>query len=393
MKFTTITKWEFKSTFSSRKSVMIFILQLSVLLLMIVVFNSFVANMESEQGLSITPSLSGFASVDVQDSSGLFQKRINTQVLDVTSSNYNSSIKRMQQGQSTGFLQVPDDTVNDIRTMEPVNLVLYVDYTDPKRSLVEDEVNSTARTMQDAISESWVGSLNPQNSSEPQLSQKSTGDAMPAQVMDRVMLAILLFLPLFLFGNMLVDSIVGEKERKTGEILVAMPISQAQIVLGKGMAVVLTIAIQVALWILILLIAGFQIKNLFLVYALVVLTSLPVVGITSSVSAYAKNYKEAGIVLSFIYIGVVGFLIIPAVAYVARKSMAANISSMTLVMRLLSGEVVAPVDYLPAIFCIVTVTLLSYWIAVKLFQREDVRFGPRPGILRFFLDLITFKKV
>lgn len=59
---------------------------------------------------------------------------------------------------------------------------------------------------------------------------------------------------------MLVDSIVGEKERKTGEILVAMPISQAQIVLGKGMAVVLTIAIQVALWILILLIAGFQIK-------------------------------------------------------------------------------------------------------------------------------------
>jgi ABC-2 type transport system permease protein len=391
MKFTTITKWEFKDTLSSRKSVMIFILQLSILLLMIVVFNSFVANMESEQGLSIAPSLSGFASVNVQDSSGLFQKRINTQVLDVTSSNYNSSLKKMQQGQSTGFLQVPDDTVNDIRTMKPVNLVLYVDYTDPKRSLVENEVNSTAKTMQDAISASWVGSLNPQNDSEPEFSQKSAGGAMPAQVMDRVMLAILLFLPLFLFGNMLVDSIVGEKERKTGEILIAMPISQAQVVLGKGMAVVLTIAIQVALWILILLIAGFQIKNLFLVYALVVLTSLPVVGITSAVSAYAKNYKEAGIVLSFIYIGIVGFLIIPAVAYVARKSMAANISSMTLVMRLLSGEPVAPVDYLPAILCIVIVGLLSYWIAVKLFQREDVSFGPRPGILKLLKDLVSLK--
>ena len=53
---------------------------------------------------------------------------------------------------------------------------------------------------------------------------------------------------------MMIDSIVGEKERKTGEILVAMPMSHAQIIIGKSMAVALTISLQVAMWLIILLI-------------------------------------------------------------------------------------------------------------------------------------------
>ena len=55
---------------------MIFFLQLSVLFLMIIIFNSFVTNIESDKGISITPSLNGFASMDVQDQSGLISKYI-----------------------------------------------------------------------------------------------------------------------------------------------------------------------------------------------------------------------------------------------------------------------------------------------------------------------------
>ena len=80
MKFTTITKWEFKGTLKSKKFMMIFFLQLSVLLLMIVIFNSFVANIESDKGISITPSLSDFASMDVQDQSGLISKYVNPEI-------------------------------------------------------------------------------------------------------------------------------------------------------------------------------------------------------------------------------------------------------------------------------------------------------------------------
>ena len=159
-----------------------------------------------------------------------------------------------------------------------------------------------------------------------------------------MMIAVLLFLPLFLFGNMVVDSIVGEKERKTGEILVAMPISHADVIIGKNMAVVLMIALQVAIWIIILLLAGFEINNAILVYLVIVLTAIPIVGITSVVAAYSKNYKEAGIGLSFIYIAIVGFLIVPALAYISRQLPGSNISPMTLVMRLFSGESISTTE-------------------------------------------------
>jgi ABC-2 type transport system permease protein len=389
MKFLTITKWEFKGTISSKKFLMIFFLQLSVLFLMIIMFNFLVTNLESSNGLSITPSLTGFASLDVEDASGLFQKSINPEIIDLTSSNYSNAIKRINQGQTTGFLQLPADTDSRIGRMEPVNLKLYLDYSDPKHAVVRDEVSSTAKLVGDALTASWVGSLNPQNTSEPKFTQKSTGESLPMQIINKVMLAVLLFLPLFLFGNMIIDSVVGEKERKTGEILIATPLSQTQIIMGKSMAVVFTIALQVAMWIIILLIAGFQIKNPLLVYIFVVLTSIPIVGITTIVATYAKNFKEAGIALSFMYIGIVGFLVVPALAYISRKSAAANISPMTIVMRLFSGESIPPGDYLIAISGIVFLSTAFYWVAIKLFKRDDVVFGPRPGILRLLRDLVT----
>ena len=99
MKFTTITKWELKNTLKSRKFMMIFVLQLSVLLLMIIVFNSFVTNIESDKGISITPSLNGFATMDVQDQSGLISKYVNPEIISVNNvTTYNSSILRTKNG-------------------------------------------------------------------------------------------------------------------------------------------------------------------------------------------------------------------------------------------------------------------------------------------------------
>ena len=67
MKFLTLTKWEFKNTLSSRKFLLIFVLQLSVLILMMFFFNMFITNIESEEGIALSPSLTGFASIDISD--------------------------------------------------------------------------------------------------------------------------------------------------------------------------------------------------------------------------------------------------------------------------------------------------------------------------------------
>jgi len=53
MNFGVITRWELKNTLRSKKFILIFFMQLSVLAMLIFMFNSFAANIESEQGLSI----------------------------------------------------------------------------------------------------------------------------------------------------------------------------------------------------------------------------------------------------------------------------------------------------------------------------------------------------
>ena len=127
MKFTTITKWEFKNTLKSKKFMMIFFLQLSVLFLMIIIFNSFVTNIESDNGISITPSLNGFASMDVLDQSGLILKSINPAVINVVPLSYNSSLNNIAEGKTTGFLYVPGNADQKIRLGQTIDMTVFLD--------------------------------------------------------------------------------------------------------------------------------------------------------------------------------------------------------------------------------------------------------------------------
>jgi len=273
-----------------------------------------------------------------------------------------------------------------------VDTTLYLDYADPRRSVIKDEINTTTKSVATALTQSYLQSANPQNNTQPGLTEEKTGESLPMQIIRKVMLVVLLFLPLFLFGNIIIDSVVGEKERKTAEILVAMPIRPWEILLGKGLAVVVISALQVIMWMMVLIAAGFTIKNVILVYLLVVLTAVPIVGLTSIIAAYSKNYKEAGIGITFAYILVVGFLIVPALAYMSRKSYSANISPMTTAMRLFAGETITLPEIFISISAVIILSIIFFTVAAWLFGRDDVMFGPRPGPFKLTLQLLRIKK-
>lgn len=392
MKFTTITKWELRETLKSRKFLTIFFLQISVLFLMLFVFNAFITNIESQEGISITPSLSGFASLSVDDEGRLFSKYINTELITVTHASFDDSMKNLNSGKTMAVVLVPADSLDKIRNIDTIEVKLYLDQDDPKRSVVRDEVNNTAKILAITLSNSWIDSLTPQNSKPAVVTQENTGESLPMQIVTKAMLAILLFLPLFLFGNMIIDSVVGEKERKTGEILMAMPINSSDIIIGKSMAVVGVIALQVAIWMGILLITGFEISNPLLVYLLVIITAVPVIGVTVIIAAYSKNYKEAGIGLTFGYVAIVGILMIPPLIYITNKSLISNISPLTMVIRLFSGDVIPAWHFLIPLGFVIMVSAITYWISIKLFQRDDVVFGPRPGLIRLILEFGGLKR-
>jgi ABC-2 type transport system permease protein len=171
----------------------------------------------------------------------------------------------------------------------------------------------------------------------------------------------------------------------------AMPINPSDIILGKSMAVLGIIAIQIAIWMAILLITGFEISSPILVYLLVLITAVPVIGVTVIIAAYSKNYKEAGIGLTFGYILIVGFIMIPTLAYLSNKSLISNISPLTVVMRLFSGDIIHAYEFLIPIGFMVFLSAVTYGISIKLFQRDDVVFGPRPGLIRLILEFVGLK--
>ncbi|MGZ7049019.1 MAG: ABC transporter permease [Methanobacterium sp.] len=393
MRFFTIAKWEFKSSIKSRKFLTLLFMQISVLILMVVFFNFFTANIESENGIMISPSLAGFASLDISDESGIFSKEINKEVLNVNNQNYNEAINRLNQGKTTAILLVEENFTRNIDEFKTSNLNLFIDMEDPKQIVATEEINSTAKIIAASISNHWINSLTPQNNTaEVEVKEEKKGESLPLKLINKMIIVVMLFIPLFLFGNMVVDSIVGEKERKTGEILVAMPVSHADIIIGKNLAVILTIALMVAIWMMIIMIAGFNINNPLMVYLIIVLTAIPIVGITSVVAAFSKNYKEAGIGLSFIYIAIVGFLIVPALIYISTQSSGFNISPMTLVMRIFSGESISATEIMVPLVSIFLISVITFWLTIKLFKRDDIMFGPRPGLIKFIRSLVYLKR-
>jgi ABC-2 type transport system permease protein len=84
---------------------------------------------------------------------------------------------------------------------------------------------------------------------------------------------------------------------------------------------------------------------------------------------------------------------VPVLVYISRKTVIANISPMTIVMRLFSGESIPLGDYAICLSFMILVSLISYWVAIKLFERDDITFGPRPGILRLIFEVLTLKNV
>jgi ABC-2 type transport system permease protein len=186
--------------------------------------------------------------------------------------------------------------------------------------------------------------------------------------------------------------VVGEKERKTVEMLRALPLTSADIIIGKSLAVVMVMALQVAMWMIIILGAGFQLKNALMVYVIVFLTTIPLVGLTTIIATYSKNYKEAGIGLTFAYIFISGLLILPLLGYIINQSTLANLSPMTMVMRLSSGETIVMGEILLSLTFIVIISLISYGTSITLFQRDKVIFGPRRSIIRLTMELMGLNK-
>jgi len=332
------------------------------------IFNGVLQMMNTREEVTLLPSLGEFAPLDVNDPQGIIRNEINPEVVTVYITDDRSPMGR-------SLLLVEADGL-------PFNARLFLDHSTLMSNIIKDEVETAVDRSSQKITSQIIASMKRE---EANIREESVGESLPLKLVNKVMVAILLVLPLFLFGNLIIDSIVGEKERKTGESLIAMPISRSHIILGKSAAVILIMAIQLIIWMIIIMLSGFRIPNAPLIYLVLVLTAVPVVGLTSLVAVYSKNYKEAGIGITFAYIIVIGFLIVPALAYVSQERGA---GPLILIMELLGSENITISNIILTVSGLVVTSIIFYGLALWLFERDDIIFGPRPGVLKLLRDLL-----
>jgi len=276
--------------------------------------------------------------------------------------------------------------------------------------MYQDEINSesSAAKLQEFFRDFREGAIRqrladrhlPENLAEPLVVQES--NVAPPEKVSGVVLGGLVpyfVIILSLTGAMYpaMDLTVGEKERGTIETILCSPISRVSLVLGKFFLVLTaslaTTALAIASMGLTLAAAGkmvgglpqvsrtalqFQITPTAVIWVFVMIVPLAVLFSAAllAISLFAKSFKEAQSYLSPLTIVVIAPAIVsvlPGVELNARLSLVPILNT-----SLVSKEIVSGTyhwNYIALIFassCVYAAAAL--WLAVRLFQREDVLF-------------------
>jgi len=121
-----------------------------------------------------------------------------------------------------------------------------------------------------------------------------------------VLLPLLAFLPAFISGSVMADSLAEEAERGTLELLRVAPLSLRDVVDGKAVALVGLAPAQVALWLALLSYNGTAIANPLAVLALVTGVAAVLVAGGAALALRIGARREAQLLYSFVALGAFG---------------------------------------------------------------------------------------
>lgn len=189
-----------------------------------------------------------------------------------------------------------------------------------------------------------------------------------------VFLAFGLFFPLLSSSGILIESVTGEKERRTVEALLGSPTSHRDILLGKFSSAFLLSSLQVLA--LLLLLAGLiRVHNIPGVAGCILVISLAVLSAATLVSTVCMGSKEVNLAATILYVLIfvvfLGPLLLPGAM--------AWMSPFTPLVRLAAGGSVDWAVAAAPILASILFSVISMLVSLRLFVRDDFLFGPRPS--------------
>ncbi len=392
MKTKVIVKREILDIVSDKKYMMSLTLQFLLLLAIVPTFSSYLA----EEGFTLpAPTMKNFVPIGVMDQSGqseiLKRALLENERLEVYTYDY-FPFRELRKGSIVAAIQIPENYDED--SLEQLSIILVISSSNFKEQSAEDAIQQSLSEASAEISARRKSALGIETKDimmerrwlKPVVIERE-GSRYSSFFLG-YLIPLILFFPIFMSSSLIVDSVVGEKERKTIEMLLAAPIKRSRIILGKFTAIYGFITLQVLFWLLALRIEGIFIASPIKVFLLLAAINLGLTATAFLLATYSKTVKEANIAMMLLYVMVFVFLTTSLSLEFFNPKHFFELSPFNSLSRLAIGEAVGGFTYG---FLVLGLGAYSAVVAIatsRLMERDDVIFGPRPSLFTLLGDSV-----
>ncbi|MEA1994282.1 MAG: ABC transporter permease [Euryarchaeota archaeon] len=419
-----IIKWDIKRIFSSKKFTAAFILQFFMIVLIVPLFSIYLETLQSGKFFSTTPGMKEFIPIGMNRENELSKIIESYDQFELTILQAEGGMELLRKGVIAAYVFTESDFDEKRLKMESIKVQIY--YNDSDKSYV---AKSYLDSILDGFSDGLRGArvreyglksipiekkersefsqetktpenkeeipkettapentAGPRETSPPEKEEMINIKKLKFSLNREYIVLLIMLLPLFMSGGLLTDSIVSEKEKKTGEMLLVLPTKRRNVALGKMLAIFMITSIQIVLWIFILYGIG-KVDSLWTIFPLI-LAAFLVITVSLLISVYSQNYKESALLITVVYVIMFAFMFGTSILYVSRLRTLSLLSPLSMVIGLEEGTLTVG-ETLYGVLPALSVSLLSLALSLYLFNKDSFYFGPRPGILELIPDIFS----
>jgi ABC-2 type transport system permease protein len=189
------------------------------------------------------------------------------------------------------------------------------------------------------------------------------------EIMYGFIVPFILLLPFFLASNIVTDSVVGERERKTFEVLLMTPISSSMVMIGKTLPILSFSLIQSIAWIILLDLLKVPIYNPILIFILLFFMGLAFIGIGILLSMFVDSTKEANSAITIILVFATFILFMPLFINASYFAPFLNYIPTVLIVKMASTPNIHP-DIIISILPTILISLMIFGLTIRYFRHE-----------------------
>ena len=189
------------------------------------------------------------------------------------------------------------------------------------------------------------------------------------EVMYGFIVPFVLLLPFFMASNIVTDSVVGERERKTFEVLLMTPLSNSTVMVGKILPILFFSILQSMAWILLLDLLKVPIYNPIILFFILSSVGLGFIGIGIIISMLVDSTKEANSAITLALIFATFILFVPLFIKAPLFEGILNFLPTVIIIKLASTPIVGSEIILSSIPTIISSAGI-FLLAIRYFKHE-----------------------